>query len=274
MDSTKLSGTVALVTGASRGIGRAVAVTLAEAGAAVGITARTEGDLLETASLAGRQGVPIAAVPGDITMPADVDRVVREIENRLGPVHVLVNNAGVAGTRERPLWEEDRDEWWQILEVNLRGPMLFAHAVLPGMITRRRGYIVNVNSLAGTRPFRIYSAYVVSKAGLFRMTDVLAASLEGTGVCVFDVSPGLVRTEMTQDMPIWGDVPDEDWTPAEKIGEVIVKLTSGRYDDLRGRFIHATEELDALLERLRSAPSPHARRLRLAAAGPDDPVVR
>jgi len=269
-----LEGKVALVTGAGRGIGRAVAASLAGAGAALGITARTESDLSETVAQVRGRGTPTVAVPGDASVPADVDNVILAVERQLGPIHLLVNNAGIAGSVERRLWEEDRDEWWRIVEVNLRGPMLFAHAVLPGMVSRGRGYIVNINSLAGARALPGFSAYSVSKAALFRMTDILAASLEKTGVCVFDLSPGLVRTAMTRALPIWASAAEDAWTPAEKTGELILKLTSGRFDELRGRFIRATEDVDALLDQIRSAATRDARKLRLVPTGPDDPVMR
>lgn len=124
-----------------------------------------------------------------------------EIERRLGPVDVLVNNAGVGGPN-LPLWECDPDAWWRALEVNLRGPMLLCRVVLPAMIRRRSGTIVNVESYAGIRASMgggvAGTAYPVSKAALVRSTDTLAASVDEHGVRVFSISPGLVRTAMAE----------------------------------------------------------------------------
>jgi short chain dehydrogenase len=140
-----LTDSVALVTGGGRGIGRAIALALAREGAAIAIAARSPEELGRTlAELHVIHGRAIA-VRADVTDRAAVERTVADTEARLGPIDFLVNNAGSAST-VGPIWEVDPDEWWREVEVNLRGPLLCARAVLPGMIARRRGRIVNMAS--------------------------------------------------------------------------------------------------------------------------------
>jgi NAD(P)-dependent dehydrogenase (short-subunit alcohol dehydrogenase family) len=143
-----LSGQVAIVTGGGRGIGRLVAEALAGAGAAVAVTARSEDELTETVTSITRSRGTALALPGDVSDPRAATRALREVERQLGPVDLLVNNAGISGPIG-PVWEVDADEWWRTFEVNLEGVFLFAHAVLPGMVARRRGRVVNMSSNAG-----------------------------------------------------------------------------------------------------------------------------
>jgi NAD(P)-dependent dehydrogenase (short-subunit alcohol dehydrogenase family) len=152
------------------------------------------------------------------------------------------------------------------MAVNVRGPMLCCHAVFPGMIAAGRGHVFNVNSLAGNRAMPTGSAYGVSKAALFRLTESLGAALQGTGVAIFDVSPGLVRTAMTKDLGIYRNVPEAEWIPPERIGELIVRLSAGGYEDLSGRFVHVKDDPDALLAAVRAQPASDLRRLRLVPA--------
>src|SRR5438445_186931 len=137
---------IALVTGGGRGIGRAIALRLARDGWSVVITARSADQLAETVALAA--GIRITAIAADVTQPDEVTQLV----SQAGAVDLLVNNAGTGGPFG-PFWENDPDEWWRCLEVNLRGPMLCCRGVLPGMIERRRGRIVNVVSGAGCQAF-------------------------------------------------------------------------------------------------------------------------
>src|ERR1700741_212445 len=143
-----LTGQVAIVTGRGRGIGRAIAQALAQQGAAVTVTARSGEQLAETVALITAAGGRAIAVTADVTDPHAVKRVVTETEQQLGPVDLLVNNAGSASALG-PLWEVDPEDWWHDVTVNLRGTLLCTHAVLPGMLTRRRGRIINMASLSG-----------------------------------------------------------------------------------------------------------------------------
>lgn len=263
------SGRVALVTGAGRGIGRVIAVRLAEEGFDVGITARSVKQLTETAELIKQRGRRVVVAQGDVTSSGDVSRVLAGVTTTLGPVDVLVNNAGYLG-RYGSFADSEPDDWWRVVETNVRGPALCTRAVLPSMLSRRRGHIININSLQGSRSGGTSAAYSVSKAALMRLTDSIAAETTGSGVVVMDLSPGLVRTAMTDDRPDLGLLPAEEWTPPEAAAGHVAALVSGRYDALHGRFVHVSDDLDSLLPR--TAAHPDARVLRLMPAGPDDPL--
>jgi NAD(P)-dependent dehydrogenase (short-subunit alcohol dehydrogenase family) len=253
--------TVSVVTGAGRGIGRAIALELAKAGHGLVVTGRTAETVRATADEVGG-----TAVVGDVTDPSHAAEVA-QVTRDLGGVDVLVNNAGLADTPGTFL-EAEPAGWWRVVETNLHGPMLMCHALLPQMVERGAGRVVNLNSMAGMRPFTAGSAYSISKAGLARLTDILAATLEDTGVRVFDFSPGLVHTDMADSGGLFVDVPEEYWTPMDRAVATLVALVSGRYDGLAGRFVHAEDDLDALL----GVTGPDARRLRLAPAGDADPL--
>jgi 3-oxoacyl-[acyl-carrier protein] reductase len=254
----------AIVTGASRGIGRASALALAAAGYDVVVTARTE-EVHDVQALLGGKS---AVVVGDVSDPAHAADVVAAAE-KIGPVELLVNNAGTAAG-VAPLWESDAEVWWRVVTINLRGPALMSAATIPGMIAAGRGRIVNVNSLGGAHAFPGHSAYSVSKAALSRLTDCLAAELADTGVLVFDLSPGLVHTALADAGGVFDDVPEEDWTPMETAVGALLALAGGQYDALNGRFVHAEDDLDDLL--IRAAVHEDCRRMRLIPAGNEDPL--
>jgi NAD(P)-dependent dehydrogenase (short-subunit alcohol dehydrogenase family) len=261
-DRESLSGTVAVVTGGGRGIGRAIALALARQGAAVAITARSAAELDGTLAELRAIHDHAIAVRADVTDRAAVDAMVAETEARLGPIGFLVNNAG-SGSVIGPIWETDPDDWWREVEVNLRGPMLCARAVLPGMIARRRGRIVNMASGVGLTAFPYTSAYACSKVALIRLTDSLQEATAQHGVMVFATSPGRVRTAMVEKMEVselarrWmprvsPDHPDYasmPWAPPERIAELCVRLARGDGDSLAGRFIHVLYDFDDMRAR-------------------------
>jgi len=172
----ELRGQIAIVTGAGRGLGRAMTLALARAGALVGAVARSEEELAETVRGVGEAGGKAMAVVADVSDSASVKRMVLEVERALGPVDVLVNNAATMGPLG-PIWEADAGDWWHVLEVNLRGPYLCSRALLPGMIARRRGRIINLSTSAATVAVAHMSAYVIAKTALTRFTENLAAEL-------------------------------------------------------------------------------------------------
>jgi NAD(P)-dependent dehydrogenase (short-subunit alcohol dehydrogenase family) len=251
-----LRSQVALVTGGGRGLGRATAEALAAAGADVAVLARSADELAGTiTNIEAREGKGLA-LSVDVTDRAAVEQAVATVENTLGPIDLLVNNAGVVEP-VGAFWELDPDVWWRVLEVNLRGPVLCGRAVLPGMIARGRGRIINVTSGAGAAPIPGATAYCSSKAALIRLTDTLAAETEPHGVRVFAVNPGVVRTRMTEWLmddpasrawvPWVKAVFDEDRdTPIERMAQLVVFLASGRVDALSGRLLNARAELDVL----------------------------
>jgi len=258
--SAELRNQVTIVTGAGRGLGRAISVALAQAGAAVGVVARSEAQIAETAGAVKQAGGEPLAVIADVSDSAAVERAVRQVEGALGPVDLLVNNAATPGPLG-PMWEADADDWWHSFEVNLRGPFLCSRAVLPGMIARRRGRIVNLATSAATVAVAHMGAYVIAKTALIRFTENLAAELANSGVSVFAIDPGTVRTAMSQHLleseagkkwlPWFRKLFDQGRdVPPEKAAELVVHLASGRADALAGRFLGVADDLPKLLEQL------------------------
>jgi NAD(P)-dependent dehydrogenase (short-subunit alcohol dehydrogenase family) len=254
----ELTGQVGIVTGGGRGIGRAMALELARAGMAVALVARTESELGETVALVEEAGGSALALPLSVADGPAVRQMVTAVEEQLGPVDLLVNNAGVV-TPAGPTWEVDPDEWWRNLEINLRGAFLCAHAVLPGMVARRRGRIINVASGAGLAAIPYGSAYVVSKTALIRFAENLAAETREYGISVFALGPGTTRTAMTD--YLYSSEAGQQWLPwfrnnfDEGIGVVSMQvvmrlfnfLVSGKADPLSGRFLSVFDDLDELV---------------------------
>lgn len=183
----RLAGAVCLVTGGSSGIGRAAARLLVQAGARVAVSGRDEERLAAAAAESG--GTAIAA---DLAVPGGAERLAREASSRLGRVDVLVNNAG-AGVYG-PLAGLDADELERLVRLNLIAPMELTRALLPGMIERRRGHVVNVGSIAGHVGVPLEAVYAASKGGLTVFSESLRQELAGSGVGVSLVSPGVVDT--------------------------------------------------------------------------------
>jgi len=247
---------VALVTGGGRGIGRAIAACLAAAGAAVAVVARSDEQLAETVGLIERGGGRALAVAADVTDRAAVERAVRATRQELGPIDLLVNDAAVVSIA--PIWEADPDEWWRCLEVNLFGTFLCTRAVLPEMIARRRGRIVNVASGAAYSDHPYLSAYASSKAAVVRFTSNLAAETGEHGLAAFAISPGGVDTTMQAEVALapspewqrWRSARPQQFVPAEWAGRLVVALASGRADRLTGRMLSIDDDIDDLVQRV------------------------
>ena len=242
----ELSGQVALVTGGGRGIGANVARELAGAGMRVAVAARTREQVERVAAEIGGLALEV-----DVADESSVERMVGETESELGPIDLLVNNAGIAGPRDAsPIWEdESARDWWRVFEINVLGAYLCCRAVLRGMVERRAGRIVNVGSGGAHLPASPGrtggTAYGSSKAALHRFGELLAAQLAERGIAVFTISPGLVRTELTAGL---GD--DAPWTPPELAPRLVRALAGGRADSLAGRYIHAEhDDIEDLIAR-------------------------
>ena len=265
-----LEDRIAVVTGASRGIGRALATRLHAEGMAVALTARSAEQLTELRDeLSARSDRPVLLFPGDVTDPDHVRRMVAETESALGGIDLLVNNAGVVEPEEHPIWEADADDWWQAVTVNVRGPMLFAAAVVPGMLARGAGRIVSVNSMRAVRSMATQTAYGTSKAALAQLMESLDKGLAGTGVHAFNFSPGRVRTAMTETLGL-GDNASLEWTPMEHAVEGFLAIARGELDALSGRFLHANDDLPALAARADELVAAQGRVLTFADAYPGD----
>jgi NAD(P)-dependent dehydrogenase (short-subunit alcohol dehydrogenase family) len=232
------SSTRALVTGGGRGIGAGIARELAGAGWHITVTGRTAAEVEEVAREIGGD-----AVVGDVSKREDVERMIAAA----GPIDLLVANAGITLWEES--WETDPETWWHVLEVNVLGAYLTCRLALPGMIERGGGRIVITGSGSSYLPGATSGAYGASKAAVGRFGETLAAQVAEHGVKVFVISPGLVRTEMTDMFP-----KDAPWTPPELAPQLVRELASGRFDALSGRYLHAEhdppDELEARIERI------------------------
>lgn len=192
----RLDGRVALVTGGGQGIGAAICRRLAAAGARVAVL-----DLTVEKGRAVADEIRGLAVAGDVTSPGDMERVRAAVEAALGPVDLLVNNAGITG-RAAKLWELVKADLESVLAVNLVGPFVCCRAVVPGMIARRFGRIVNVASIAGKEGNPTLGPYSASKAGLIGLTKSLAKELAGLGdITVNAVSPAVIATPILDGLP-------------------------------------------------------------------------
>ncbi len=181
----------ALVTGAGRGIGRAIALRLAAEGLAVAVAARSAAQVAETARAAGPRALPLVL---DVTDGAAVAVAVERVARALGPVDVLVNNAGVA--ESAPFAKTDPELWERHFRVNVTGPYLLTRAVLAGMLERRWGRVINVASLAGLVGSPYVTAYTASKHALVGFTRALATEVSGKGVTVNALCPGFTATDI------------------------------------------------------------------------------
>jgi NAD(P)-dependent dehydrogenase (short-subunit alcohol dehydrogenase family) len=238
VSSDRLEG-VALVTGGGRGIGAWIARELADAGMKVAVSARTAGEVERVAK--EMDGLALA---GDVSKQADVEQWVRHVESELGPVDLLVANAGI-GNQDDATWQVPVEDWWRIFEVNVLGVHLACRAVIPGMLERGGGRIVITGSGAAYLPRMRHTAYPASKAAACRYGETLAGELQGR-IPVFFFSPGLVRTTMTRDD--FGD--DAPWTPPELAPRLVRVLASGRADALAGRYLHAEhDDIEELIRR-------------------------
>jgi len=209
-DATPLQDRVAIVTGASAGIGRATALALADGGAHVVVTARRAErlqTLTEEIEAAGGRCLPVAA---DVAALEEVESVVARAREELGRVDILVNNAGVM--RVAPITDNDVDDWTRMVDVNVKGVLHFLHAVLPTMVDQGSGHIVNVGSVAGRRPFPGASVYSATKFAVRALSWGLHLELGNAhGIRVTDIQPGYVATELLWDDPETSAAWDQAW---------------------------------------------------------------
>ena len=231
-----LEGKVAMITGASQGLGRALALAYAKEGAQIVINSRQRESIGPVAEEAESTGAEVLALAADVSRSADVERLVGAATQRFGRVDVLVNNAGVLGPRVA-IVEYPEDEWRQVIDANLTGPFLVSKAVIPHM--PEGGSIVNIASGVSIEGRPEWGAYAVSKFGVEGLTQILAAELEERGIRVNAVDPGGMRTEMRA-----AAYPEEDpmtrITPEENT-EVFLYLASDESKGITGNRFKAQE---------------------------------
>ena len=257
-DDIDLSGQVAVVTGGGRGLGREMARRLAAAGAAVAVVARSPEQLAETVSLITQAGGKALAVSANVNDWEAVDRMVRQVQDQLGAVDILVNNAGVIGP-PGPIWETDPRDWQRVIGINLDGAFFCARAVLPHMVQRKRGRIINVASGAALGPITYGHSYCVSKAALARLTEMISADAGEHGIIAFTIDPGDVLTAMTEYLmeseagreyiPWFRDyMLESGGMSAGLSANLVALLASGKADGLSGRFVRVSDDVDHLVE--------------------------
>jgi NAD(P)-dependent dehydrogenase (short-subunit alcohol dehydrogenase family) len=270
MSAAPLTGQVAVVTGASRGIGKAVAIHLARQGAMVAGIARASPDLAALPHDAHGAASRLLAVEADVTSPAEVQASFARVDAELGAPQLVVASAGTADVLG-PLWLADPQQWWQAVAVDLRGTMLTAQCAVTRMLAAGRGRLVTIYGNLGDQQQGNVSAFAVAKAGIARLTESLACELDGTEVRVLGVHPGFVRTPMTEQLasgdqgrawlPGFAESAQHRWGNAQPAADLITAIALGAADQLTGRILHPRDDLSALQEQCRSQPD--RRRLRL-----------
>ncbi len=249
-----LAEKAALVTGGGRGIGEAIALTLAREGAQLVIAARTRTELDHVAGRVRALGGRVEVVVGDVSRAEDVVAMTQATLDAYGRVDILVNAAGVYGPIG-PLWEVDPDEWLRAFQINLGGTFLCCRSVLPHMITRRRGKIVNFSGGGATSPLPRFTAYGVSKTAVVRLTETLAEEVKQFNIQVNAIAPGAVNTRLQDDVLAAGERAGELLIRIQKLretgeggaspdlaAELTLFLVSERSDGLTGKLIAAPHD--------------------------------
>jgi len=258
-----LTGQVVLISGAGRGLGRLLAAVLAASGAKVGLLARSTGQLSAAVAEIERADGTAAAVTADVTDRPSLAAAVEELTGRLGQPDVLINNAGIGGPFGQ-MWDVDPEEWVQTFDINLNGAFALTRIVLPEMVARGRGRIINVTSNAGVYRWPLASAYAASKAALVKLSETLAVETKRYGITVFSFDPGLLPIGLPEPA-LAGQTRDLSAAEATVLGWMreqiasghgadpgqsvrqLVRLAAGDGDRLSGRHLTVTDDLDAIL---------------------------
>ncbi len=269
--TTPPAATTALVTGASSGIGRAISVGLAEAGLAVAVLGRDEGRVAAVADEVRAAGGRCATALAETTDFERLAAAVSALTEELGPIDLLVDSAGVIDAEEVPVWEADPADWRRVVEVDLVGAFHVVRAVVPGMVERGGGRVVQLNSGSGVKPAPINSAYHAAKTGLWRIGGALHLAGHEHGLRVLELAPGVVESPMTRSMPMHEG--RTEWTDPADVVALVVAMARGELDAWSGRMVRAgTDTPASLAAREAAGPLGDARTLGLRPWGEDDPL--
>lgn len=197
LDSFRLSGKTAIVTGGSKGLGRAIAIGLGEAGAQVAVVSRSKNLIKEASNEIINKGGKAIPVPADVTKAEDIEQMVKTVLNQFGKIDILINNAGIAPMNKA--LNISVEEWDRVIETNLKSVFLVTRIVGERMIQQKRGKIINISSVLGKMASNTALHYCTSKAGIIQMTKALALEWAGFGIHVNGIAPGFFETEMIKD---------------------------------------------------------------------------
>lgn len=249
----KLQNKIAIITGAGRGIGKAIALRFAQEGANLAMTSRTIPELQATRDEVAALGGQALALSGDVSHWEDVERLVKATLDEFGAVDILVNSAGVQGPIG-PVTEVEVAPWVETIHINLIGTFLCCRAVLPTMLARHKGKVINFSGGGALYPRARFTAYSASKAGVIRFTESLAQEVKGSNVQVNAIAPGAVKTRLWDELMAAGDKAGEEalaeahrlqetgWVSAEPAASLAVFLASSDSDGLTGRIISAIHD--------------------------------
>jgi 3-oxoacyl-[acyl-carrier protein] reductase len=261
----KLKDRVAIVTGAGRGIGRAITLALAKEGANVAVVSRTFSEVKEVAIEVEASGQRSLAIKADVSSKEEVEAMVKSVVGELGEVDILVNNAGIQGPIGL-IVENDIEQWIKTIHINLIGTVLCTKAVLPNMVEHRQGKIINLSGGGATSPRPRFSAYAASKAAVVRFTETVAEEMKEFNIQVNAIAPGAVNTRLLQEVLAAGEAAGDKalneakhqletgGTPAEVAAELALFLASEESNGLTGRLISAVwddwQDLPEQVERI------------------------
>lgn len=221
-----LQGKIALVTGAGKGIGRAVALALAAEGVHVGLLARTASDLQSLAAEIATHGVKTASVVADVADRVAVEAAAAQIEQQLGPIDILINNAGIGHFAK--FMEMEPAQWEQIIQVNLLGTYYVTRAVLPSMIARQTGDIINISSTSGLRASAGSSAYSASKFAVMGLTEALMQEVRKHNIRVSVLTPSTVATPLALENKLTDGNPEKVMQPEDLAEFIVAQLKLNR----------------------------------------------
>jgi len=243
----KLKGNVAIITGASRGLGRASAIEMGKEGASLVIISRTLPEIEATSRTIEKVGGNVLSLKVDISRSTDVEEAVDKAQSHFGKIDILMNNAAVIGP-VRPLFEVDEGDWNICMDINLKGTFLFSKAVIPHMIRQKKGKIINVTSGLGVMAMPLFGGYSIAKAGVIHLTKLLAEELKAHNIQVNGLDPGVMDTRMQEELrnlgpEVLGDKIYAEFSgfkekgllkPPERVAKLAVFLASEESNSITG----------------------------------------